>query len=210
VSTNHSGLLSRIRGWLDRRTRIQKLLAAVAGLIITIGAVASAVTAILDLADRFAARNKGEVSAPAPGSPAEEGVRVIGVIPDSPADHAGVRVKDIITTVRGRSVEDVDDFRNTLKQVRTGNSILLSLLRDSHREYVSVKLQRIEGSNLRLGLQVEDLRREEGLTAPTPSPVDRLVSLLTMMLVIVIASAVAVFWLKNRDRREDRENSNPS
>ena len=97
--------------------------------------MASAITAILDLSDRLAARNQEEVSAPATGgTPVEEGVRVIEVITGSPADHAGVRVRDIITDVRGRSVEDVDDFRNTLKQAPTGDSILLSLLRDSHRE----------------------------------------------------------------------------
>jgi hypothetical protein len=175
MSTGHNGLPARIRGWFARLTRIQKLLAATAGLIITLGAVASAITAILDLSDRLAPRNQGNgsgsktetpvqeetyripVKARPPEGPAE-GVRVIEVIPGSPADHAGVRVQDIITAVRGRSVEDVDDFRKTLKQARTGTSILLSLLRSSHREYVRVQLQRIVGSDLRLGLRVADIK----------------------------------------------------
>lgn len=86
-----------------------------------------------------------------------DGVCVVEVIPGSPAATAGVKVGDIITDVGGRSVEDVDEFQLLLKQTRTGGRVLLFIVRDdAHRRYVRVDLERIEGSKLRLGVQVED------------------------------------------------------
>jgi hypothetical protein len=192
-------------------------LAAVVGLIVTIGSVATAITAILVLNDRFAAPNKTEKpSAPVTGPPEvvglhKPGVRVIAVVTDSPADHAGVRVGDVITGLRGKKVEDVDDFRNILKQAHTGDIILINLFRKVHKEggfsfrskFLRAKLQRTEGSNLLLGLQVEDVRPEEGVGAPLPSiSIDRsvvlLVVLLTLLGFFMTLLAVGFFWLKGK------------
>src|SRR3712207_3054913 len=64
MSTNRNGLRSRIRGWFNRLTRVQKLLTAIAGLVITIGAVASAITAVLDLGERLSDDGSGETGGP--------------------------------------------------------------------------------------------------------------------------------------------------
>ena len=51
MRTNHNDLRSRTRGRFNRLTRVQKLLAALASPVITSGAVASAITAALDLSE---------------------------------------------------------------------------------------------------------------------------------------------------------------
>jgi membrane-associated protease RseP (regulator of RpoE activity) len=202
-----------MRSWFRRLTRIQRLLAAVVGLIVTIGAVATAITAVLELHDRLASPNKAEkASAPAKGAPHvfglhKPGVRVIAVVPGSPADHAGVRVGDVITGLRGRKVEDVDDFRHILKQARPGDIILINLFRRPPSEggfsfrskFLRAKLQRTAGSNLLLGLQVEDVRPERGQFARPPSiSIDRLVVLLTLLSFFMTLLAVGFFWLKGK------------
>lgn len=48
------------------------------------------------------------------GVDAETGVVITGVAPDSPADDAGLKAGDVIETVDGKTVEDVDDLRVAL------------------------------------------------------------------------------------------------
>jgi hypothetical protein len=222
VSTNHNGAPSRIRSRLGRLTRIQRLLTAVAGLIVTIGAVATAITAILDLQDRFVAPNNVEkVSEPTTEAIKVPGVRVIEVVTGSPADHAGVRVGDVITGLRGMRVEDVDDFRHILKQARTGDIILINLLRKVHentggfsvrRKFLRAKLERIEGSNLLLGVEVKDVRPDTALqkrAEPPPNSVG-ILAVLTLLGFFVLA-VVVFFWTKDEQGGGgDGENSSPS
>jgi hypothetical protein len=166
-------LLSRVRDVFGRLTRAQKQLIA---MILTIGAVASAVTAVLDLSVRLTASNPDDISELTGKMPFdnecrplldEDAVCVVGVVSGSPADRAGVKVGDIITDVGGSSVEDVDDFERILKQHRTGDTVLLSIVEDdSHTRYVRVKLEHIEGSKLRLGVQVEDVEPQRGAGSP--------------------------------------------
>jgi hypothetical protein len=202
-------------------------LAAVAGLIVTIGTVATAITAILDLHDRFAPPNKAEkVSAPARETPEvrelrEPGVRVTVVVTGSPADHAGVRVDDVITSLRGRRVEDADDYRNILKRARAGDVMLIGLYRKVQyensgefylrRKFLRAKLQQVEGSNLLLGLQVEDVRPERVVGAEPPfSFIGKLV-VLALLGFFMALLVVGFFWLKGNQRSgRDGDNSSPS
>jgi hypothetical protein len=222
VSTNLNGPPSRIRSRLGRLTRIQRLLAAVAGLIVTIGAVATAITAILDLHDRFVAPNKVEqVSEPATEAIKVRGVRVIEVVTGSPADHAGVRVGDVITGLRGRRVEDVDDFRHIQKQARTGDIILIELVRKVHENtggfsvrsrFLRAKLQRIEGSNLLLGLQVKD-HRPDIVSYKEPAPPPNRVGILAVLTLLgfFILAVLVFFWTKDEQGGGgDVENGGPS
>jgi Do/DeqQ family serine protease len=59
---------------------------------------------------------------------------VTQVIPGSPAEKAGVRAGDVITTVAGRSVESNTDLRQAIGLLRVGDTVDIDLLRDGRRE----------------------------------------------------------------------------
>jgi hypothetical protein len=177
-----NNLSSRARAWFERLSRVKKVLATSAALVITIGGVASATTSVLDLGGRLGA-GQPETPRIAPvktfvqvNRSVREGVRVTEVIPGSAADRAGVEVQDVVTDIDGKAIEDVDDFENALKRARPGETMLVSLIRDSQGESqietLPVKLERIEGTDLKAGVQVEDTVPQQtfisALDLPTP------------------------------------------
>jgi serine protease Do len=58
------------------------------------------------------------------------GVLVQQIQPGGPAEKAGLKVGDIITTVDGRSIKDGDDLVNEITTRRPGSSIRLGYVRD--------------------------------------------------------------------------------
>jgi serine protease Do len=60
----------------------------------------------------------------------KNGVLVQEVQPGGPADKAGLKAGDIITTVDGRSIEDGDDLVNEIASRRPGSTIRLGYVRD--------------------------------------------------------------------------------
>lgn len=70
---------------------------------------------------------------------ADEGVRVEGVMPGSPADEAGLRRGDIITVVEGSSVT-ADSLRDLIAERAVGDTISLSVTRDNETLDLSATL----------------------------------------------------------------------
>ncbi len=60
----------------------------------------------------------------------KNGVLVQQVQPNGPADKAGIKAGDIITTVDGRSIKDGDDLVNEIASRRPGSTIRLGYVRD--------------------------------------------------------------------------------
>ena len=60
----------------------------------------------------------------------KNGVLVQQVQPNGPADKAGLKPGDIITTIDGRQIKDGDDLVNEIASRRPGSSIRLGFLRD--------------------------------------------------------------------------------
>jgi len=60
----------------------------------------------------------------------KNGVLVQEVQPGGPADKAGLKAGDIITTVDGRSIKDGDDLVNEIASRRPGSTIRLGYVRD--------------------------------------------------------------------------------
>ncbi len=60
----------------------------------------------------------------------KNGVLVQQVQPNGPAEKAGIKAGDIITTVDGRSIKDGDDLVNEIASRRPGSTIRLGYVRD--------------------------------------------------------------------------------
>jgi serine protease Do len=60
----------------------------------------------------------------------KNGVLVQQVQPNGPADKAGMKPGDIITTIDGRSIKDGDDLVNEIASRRPGSSIRLGFMRE--------------------------------------------------------------------------------
>lgn len=76
--------------------------------------------------------------------PAERGVVIRGVTPDSPAAKAGLKENDVITEVNGQRVEGAAQFRRMIHEIPAGRSVSLSVWRDGRAQSVSVTLGKAE------------------------------------------------------------------
>jgi len=69
-----------------------------------------------------------------------EGVLVDQVIPDSPADIAGLQRGDIILSLNLQKITDIDQFRELIKRAKVGQNIDLSVWRVGNQAKVKVHL----------------------------------------------------------------------
>jgi serine protease Do len=70
----------------------------------------------------------------------KNGVLVSRVEPDGPADKAGIKVRDIITSIDGRPIKDGDDLVNEIASRRPGSTIRLGYLRDGKQGDTTVTI----------------------------------------------------------------------
>jgi S1-C subfamily serine protease len=139
-------------------------------------------------------------AAPAPVT-TDLGVRVTAVIPDSPADKAGVRAQDILLAVNDHAVGSVAQLTSALRQIPGDCEVTLKIKRRGEykflqatlspapamddRQQVAILAKRLDGLETELGsLQQNDPRRHElepkvttmrtimdGLLSPAPAEV---------------------------------------
>ncbi len=64
------------------------------------------------------------------GLPSAVGALVSQVVEGSPAEHAGIRAGDVITSVNGQAVKSNSELRNTIGLLRVGDKVEIGLLRD--------------------------------------------------------------------------------
>jgi serine protease Do len=70
----------------------------------------------------------------------KNGVLVQQVQPGGPADKAGLKAGDIITTIDGRSIKDGDDLVNEIASRRPGSSVRLGFLREGKQSDATVTI----------------------------------------------------------------------
>jgi serine protease Do len=70
----------------------------------------------------------------------KNGVLVQGIQPGGPAEKAGLKAGDIITSIDGRSIKDGDDLVNEIASRRPGSSIRLGYLRDGKQGDATVTI----------------------------------------------------------------------
>lgn len=73
-----------------------------------------------------------------------EGVIVVEVMPDSPAEEVGLKHGDVITHVNGKLIEDEDELTDDLNKVGPDKPVKLSICRDGKKQEVTAELE--EGS----------------------------------------------------------------
>ena len=59
---------------------------------------------------------------------------VAQVIPGSPAEKAGIRAGDVVTTIAGKRIASNTDLRDAIGLLRIGDAVTIDLLRDGRRE----------------------------------------------------------------------------
>jgi serine protease Do len=72
--------------------------------------------------------------------PSASGAAVTQVIPNSPAEHAGIQVGDIITSINDTSIKNASDVVNTVGFLRVDSKINISLMRNNKHINTSVTL----------------------------------------------------------------------
>jgi len=76
--------------------------------------------------------------------PAERGVLVSSVTPDSPAAKAGLKEKDVVTEVNGQQVEGATQFRRMIREIPAGRAVRLTVWRDGRTQTLTVTLGKAE------------------------------------------------------------------
>ena len=76
--------------------------------------------------------------------PAERGVLLERIVPDSPAAKAGLKDNDVITEINGQRVEGAAQFRRMIHEIPAGRTIQLTVWRDGRAQPISVTLGKSE------------------------------------------------------------------
>ncbi|HLG98130.1 MAG TPA: DegQ family serine endoprotease [Bryobacteraceae bacterium] len=74
------------------------------------------------------------------GVPNDQGVAIAQVEPNSPAEHAGLKVGDVITGINGTPIQDVNEFRLQVAGFAPGTTIHLKVARNGNTLDVPVTL----------------------------------------------------------------------
>lgn len=74
------------------------------------------------------------------GVAAESGLIILSVEPDSPAERAGVQLGDILISLGGKSLADIEDLQDELSGANVGKNRTLILLRGGERVETSISI----------------------------------------------------------------------
>jgi len=69
-----------------------------------------------------------------------KGVVAVAVMPDSPAEKAGVKKGDVITDMNDKPVSGVRPFVDAVTALKAGDELALKMLRDGKEQSIKVKL----------------------------------------------------------------------
>ncbi|HVM74752.1 MAG TPA: PDZ domain-containing protein [Candidatus Saccharimonadales bacterium] len=76
--------------------------------------------------------------------PAERGVVLGKVVPESPAAKAGLKENDAVTEINGQRVEGTEQFRRMIREIPSGRSAQLTVWRDGHSQTINVTVGKSE------------------------------------------------------------------
>ncbi|MHB8500538.1 MAG: PDZ domain-containing protein [Candidatus Acidiferrales bacterium] len=76
--------------------------------------------------------------------PAERGVLLGHIVPDSPAAKAGLKDKDVVTEINGQHVEGEAQFRRMIHEIPAGRSAQFTVWREGRAQTIAVTLGKSE------------------------------------------------------------------
>ena len=76
--------------------------------------------------------------------PAERGVVLGKIVPDSPAAKAGLKENDVVTEINGQRVEGTEQFRRMIREIPSGRTAQLTFWRDGHSQTVDITVGKAE------------------------------------------------------------------
>jgi serine protease Do len=79
--------------------------------------------------------------------PAERGVVLGKIVPDSPAAKAGLKESDVVTEINGQRVEGTEQFRRMIHEIPAGRVAQFTVWRDGRSQTVAVTLGQSELSH---------------------------------------------------------------
>lgn len=72
--------------------------------------------------------------------PGGGGILIKSVVPDSPAENAGLERGDVIVSLANRPVKDMGSFRKVMATLSPGDNVRLGYIREGKRNFVYVEL----------------------------------------------------------------------
>ena len=76
--------------------------------------------------------------------PAERGVVLGKIVPDSPAAKAGLKENDVVTEVNGQRIEGTEQFRRMIREIPSGRTAQITVWRDGHSQTINVAIGKAE------------------------------------------------------------------
>jgi serine protease Do len=76
--------------------------------------------------------------------PAERGVVLGKIVPDSPAAKAGLKEGDVVSEINGQRVEGTEQFRRMVREIPAGRSVQFTVWRDGRAQSIPVTLGKAE------------------------------------------------------------------
>jgi serine protease Do len=109
------------------------------------------------------------------GAGKTEGILVSEVTADSPAEKAGFKQGDVVLALNGTPLTDVSDLRNRIAMTAPGTSVTLDIIRDGHKQQMSVLIAEqpsdfSEGAKAKIKLQSGSVLEKLGLTLRELTP----------------------------------------
>ncbi len=78
---------------------------------------------------------------------AEWGAYITDVVPNSPADQAGLQIGDIITDINTNKIDEQNSFVNALFDFKPGDTVSIHIVRDSSALEIKVTLSELKNHN---------------------------------------------------------------
>ncbi len=75
------------------------------------------------------------------GINARKGAVIARVVPDSPADQAGLKPGDVVVDINGREIDSAMDMRNTIGLLRIGQQLKINVLREGRQKQLLATIE---------------------------------------------------------------------
>ncbi|MBN1636701.1 MAG: DegQ family serine endoprotease [Deltaproteobacteria bacterium] len=96
-----------------------------------------------------------------------KGVIISQVMPDTPAEKAGLKQGDVIVKFEGESVDMVGPFRNKVALIAPGTSVDITVIRDGKEMAFRVKIEKMSSEEVQTSKAEPDTLEKLGLTVMT-------------------------------------------